>query len=182
MLFLFIYLLLLLLLSFILTIYHCLLIGAFLSILNDVRDGQLRLEDHVLKQVKGLYNKASIISQRSLPFLKKSAPEYFEKFKKQVSDPWLSFKPFNNRQLQKRIYDPLQKRHFVSFDEAQSDKCMAEITGTGASSNSSQPCQVSDECWRLISSEGARGYTLTHQALFLQLGEVQGTIYVIYID
>ncbi|XP_015769316.1 PREDICTED: UPF0764 protein C16orf89-like [Acropora digitifera] len=169
-----------LLLSFILTIDHyCLLIGAFLSILNDVRDGQLRLEDHVLKQVKRLYNKASIISQHSLPFLKKSAPEYFEKFKKQVSDPWLSFKPFTNKQLQKRIYDPQQKRHFVSFDEAQSDKCMAEITGTGASSNSSQPCQVSDECWRLISSEGARGYTLTHQALFLQLGEVQGCTQVL---
>lgn len=153
--------------------------GAFLSILNDVQDGQLRLEDHILKQVKGLYNKASMIGQHSIPFLKKSAPEYFEKFKKQVSDPWLSFKPFTNKQLQKRIYDPQQKRHFVSFDEAQSDKCMAEITGTGASSNSSQPCQVSDECWRLISSEGAQGYTLTHQALFLQLGEVQGCTQVL---
>lgn len=153
--------------------------GAFLSILNDVRDGQLRLEDRVLKQVKGLYNTASLIGQHSLPFLKKSEPEYFEKFKKQVSDPWLSFKPFTNRQLQKRIYDLQQKRHFVSFDEAQSDKCMAEITGTGARSNSSQPCQVSDECWRLISSEGARGYTLTHQALFLQLGEVQGCTQVL---
>ena len=150
-----------------------------LSILNDVQDGQLHLEDQVLKQVKGLNNKASLICQNSLPFLKRSDPEYFEKFKKQVSDPWLSFKPFTNRQLQKRVYDPKQKRHFFHFDEAQSDKCMVEITGTGTSSNSSKPCQVSDECWRLISSEGARGYTLTHQALFLQLGEVQGTIYVI---
>ena len=150
-------------------------IGAFLSLLHDVQDGQLSLEDSVLRQVRGLYNKATIIGQDSLPFLMKSEPEYFKKFKKEVSNPWINFKPFTNKKLQKRHYGPQERRNVISFDETQSDKCMVEITGTGTSVNAGQPCQVSDECWRLISSEGATGYTLTHQALFLLLGEIQGT-------
>lgn len=148
--------------------------GAFLSLLHDVQGGQLSLEDSVLRQVRGLYNKATIIGQDSLPFLMKSEPEYFKKFKKEVSNPWINFKPFTNKKLQKRHYGPQERRNVISFDETQSDKCMVEITGTGTSVNAGQPCQVSDECWRLISSEGATGYTLTHQALFLLLGEIQG--------
>ena len=149
-------------------------IGAFLSLINDVQDGQLNVEIHVLNQVKGLYNKATLIAEDALPFLKQSGPEYFKKFRKQVSDPWVNFKPFTNKKLLKRQYDPQKRRNLISFDEETSDHCMSELTGTGSSSHSNQPCQISDRCWGLISAEGAEGYTLTHQALFLMLGEVQG--------
>lgn len=142
--------------------------------MNDVRDGQLNIDNHVLNQVKGLYNKASVIAGDSLPFLKQSAPAYFEKFRKQVSDPWVNFKPFTSKKLQKRQYVPQKRRNMISFDEETSDRCMSELTGTGLSSDSNKPCQISDRCWGLISAKGAEGYTLTHQALFLQLGEVQG--------
>lgn len=146
--------------------------GAFLIIINDVKDGQLNVEDSVLKQVKGLHNKASIIAQDALPFLQESSPEYFKKFKKQVSYPWSNFKPFTNKKLSKRQYHPENRRNVINFDESTSDQCMTELTGTG--SEGAQPCHVSDKCWGMISAEGAQGYTLTHQALFFQLGETQG--------
>ena len=148
--------------------------GAFLRLINDVQDGHLKVDDHLLNQVKALYNKASLVAQDALPFLQRSTPDYFKKFKKQVSDPWANFKPFTNKKLLKRHYDPESRRNVISFDEATSDHCMSELTGTGSSSEISQPCQISDRCWGLIIAEGAEGYTLTHQALFLMLGEIQG--------
>ena len=148
--------------------------GAFLAIVNEVKDGQLNVEDSVLKQVKGLHNKASIIAQDALPFLRESSPEYFMKFKKQVSYPWSNFKPFTYKKLSKRQYKPNNRRNVINFDENTSDQCMTELTGTESGSDGGQPCHISDKCWRLITAKGAQGYTLTHQALFFQLGETQG--------
>lgn len=148
--------------------------GAFLSVLNDVQAGQLKLDEHLLGQVRDLYNKASLIGQRALPFLKQSTPDYFKKFRKQVSNPWANFKPFTNKELLKRNYNPHKRRNIISFDEETSDQCMSALTGTGSNSHITQPCQVSDKCWGVISAEGAEGYALTHQALFFLLGETQG--------
>ena len=148
--------------------------GAFLSLINDAQDGQLSLDDRVLNQVKTLYNKATLVAEQTLPYLQRETPDYFKKFKNQVSKPWGNFKPFTNKKLSKRHYDPQHRRNVISFDEDTSDHCMSELTGTVTSSKVSRPCQVSDRCWGLISAEGAEGYTLTHQALFLLLGEIQG--------
>lgn len=146
--------------------------GALLSIIKDVQDGQLRIEDNVLNRVKELYNKASQIAGHALPYLQRAAPEYFEKFRKQVADPWLNFKPFAGKELIKKEYNPEIKRTAIDFDESTSDECMSGLTGTGSDGN--QPCHISDKCWDLISAEGTHGYALTHQALFFQLGEIQG--------
>ncbi|XP_022798729.1 UPF0764 protein C16orf89-like [Stylophora pistillata] len=146
--------------------------GALLSIIKDVQDGQLRVEDNVLNRVKDLYNKASQIAGLALPYLQRTAPEYFEKFRKQVADPWLNFKPFTNKKLMKKEYNSEIRRTAINFDESTSDQCMSGLTGTGSDGN--QPCQISDKCWELISADGTQGYALTHQALFFQLGEVQG--------
>lgn len=148
--------------------------GAFLSIINDLKDGQVNVEDSVLKQVKGLHNKASTIAQDALPFLQESSPEYFMKFKKQVSYPWSNFKPFTNKKLAKRQHKPENRRNVINFDEGTSDECMTGLTGTSSGSEGRQPCHISDKCWGLIATEGAQGYALTHQALFFQLGETQG--------
>lgn len=150
--------------------------GALLSIINNVKDDQLNAEDNVLKQVKGLHNKASLVAQDAMPFLQESSPEYFNKFKKQVSYPWSNFKPFVNKKLSDvQYYKPLKRKNLINFNEETSDRCMTELTGTAPGSAFGQPCRVSDECWDLMSpSEGTEGYALTHQALFFQLGEIQG--------
>lgn len=152
--------------------------GALLSVINDVKDDQLNAEDNVLKQVKGLHNKASLIGQDAMPFLQQSSPEYYQKFKKQVSYPWSNFKPFTNKKLFAEQYnnEPQKRRNLINFNEETSDQCMTELTGTANGSVSGQPCHISDECWDLMlpASEGAQGYALTHQALFFQLGEIQG--------
>ena len=153
-------------------------IGALLSVINDIKDDQLNVEDSVLSQVKGLYNKASLIAQDAMPFLQQSSPEYYEKFKKQVSYPWSNFKPFTNKKLSTEQYknEPQKRRNLINFNEETSDRCMTELTGTAKGSAINQPCHISDECWDLMlpASEGAQGYALTHQALFFQLGEIQG--------
>ena len=151
--------------------------GALLSVINDVKDDQLSLEDNVLKQVKGLHNKASLIAQAAMPFLQQSSPEYFQKFKKQVAYPWSNFKPFTNKKLSAIQYnnnEPQKRRNLINFNEETSDRCMTELTGTAKAFG--QPCHISDECWDLMLpvSEEAQGYALTHQALFFQLGETQG--------
>lgn len=153
-------------------------LGAFLSIINDARDKQLYLDDHVVDQVKTLYNKAALVAQNALPYLQHSEPEYFSKFRKQVSYPWINFKPFTNKKLVKRQFSRQGRRNLISFDESTSDRCISELTGTG--SKGSQPCQISDSCWRLISAEGAAEYTLTHQALYLLVGEIQGWCWQLY--
>ena len=152
--------------------------GALLSVINDVKDDQLNAEDNVLKQVKGLHNKASLIAQDAMPFLQQSSPEYYQKFKKQVSYPWSNFKPFTNKKLSAKQHNskPQKREGLINFNEETSDRCMTELTGTAKGSAFGQPCQISDECWDLMlpASEGTQGYTLTHQALFFQLGEIQG--------
>ena len=152
--------------------------GALLSVINDVEDDLLNTEDNVLKQVKGLHNKASLIAQDAMPFLQQSSPEYYQKFKKQVSYPWSNFKPFTNKKLSTEQYnkEPQKRGNLINFDEETSDRCMTELTGTAKESASGQPCRISDECWDLMlpASVGTEGYALTHQALFFQLGEIQG--------
>ena len=165
--------------SLINTIFPCLCFsGAFLSIINDARDKQLYLDDHVVDQVKTLYNKAALVAQNALPYLQRSEPEYFNKFRKQVSYPWINFKPFTNKKLAKRQFSRQGRRNLISFDESTSDRCISELTGTG--SKGSQPCQISNSCWQLISAEGAAEYTLTHQALYLLVGEIQGWFCQLY--
>ena len=152
--------------------------GALLSVINDVKNDQLNAGDSVLSQVKGLHNKASLIAQDAMPFLQQSSPEYFQKFKKQVSYPWSNFKPFTNKKLSAEQYrnKPQNRRNLIDFSEETSDRCMTELTGTAKGLAFGQPCHISDECWDLMLpvSEGAQGYALTHLALFFQLGEIQG--------
>ena len=154
------------------------LTGALLSIINNVKDDQLNVEDNVLKHVKGLHNKASLIAQDAMPFLQQSSPEYFQKFKKQVSYPWSNFKPFTNKKLSAKQHNimPQKRRDHINFNEETSDRCMTELTGTVNGSAFDKPCKISDECWDLMLpvSEETQGYALTHQALFFQLGEIQG--------
>ena len=113
-----------------------------------------------------------------MPFLQQSSPEYYQEFKKQVAYPWSNFKPFTNKKLSAEQYnnEPQKRRNLINFNEETSDRCMTELTGTAKGSTFGQPCHISDECWDLMlpASEGVQGYALTHQALFFQLGEVQG--------
>ena len=44
----------------------------------------LSLDDRVLKQVKTLYDKASLVAEETLPYLQRETPDYFKKFKNQV--------------------------------------------------------------------------------------------------
>ena len=150
--------------------------GALLSVINDARDGKLRVNKENLERVKRLYHKASLIAEDALPFLQQSSPEYFKKFRKQVSAPWPYFKPFQKLQKRQNIERSKSKKDNINFDEDTSDYCLSELTGTAADSNS-RPCQISDSCWNLIVAEGTEGYTLTHQALFFIVGEIQGELY-----
>ncbi|EDO43039.1 predicted protein [Nematostella vectensis] len=143
--------------------------GSLKKILEEFKGGKVFLSRRDFNSIRALWTRAGQISKRALPYLQKHNPAYFHRFKKQVSGPWLEFKAF--RKLDVALIVPVNKRESIEFDEDTSDKCMEEMSGTG---EIKVPCRLSDSCWRMMMFKGAGGYTLTHQALFLLLGETQG--------
>lgn len=146
------------------------ILGALLKILDEQRSGELKLDKKTVSRITSLQRVAALIAKKSLPVLKKTYPSYFKKFEVVISEPWKNFKSF--RKLDHSLYIPVDKRSDISFDEDTSDQCMTEMTGTG--DKPSKPCELSAHCWNLMTSKGAGGYALTHQALFLLMGELHG--------
>lgn len=147
-----------------------LFLGALLHILHEQKTGKLNLNESFIKQISMLERKASKSAEKSLPQLKQSSPLYFKKFETTIVGPWRNFKSF--KKLDYSMYIPANKRSDISFDEDTSDTCMTQMTGTGE--EITKPCQLSDQCWNLMMAKGTNGYALTHQALFLLIGETKG--------
>lgn len=139
-----------------------------MSVLKDEKAGLLTVNKDFLRQIRRLSIKASLNAKKSLPNLERENPAYFGKFKEQVSAPWTNFKSF--QKLNRQLYVPVNKRNYLAFGEDTSDRCMVEVTGQ----LNSKPCKISDHCWQLMTAEGTDGYTLTHQALYLLIGEGHG--------
>lgn len=149
-----------------------LVIGALLKILHEQKTGKLNLKESLVKQISQLERKASNSAEKSFPQLKQSSPLYFKKFETIIMEPWKNFKSF--KKLDYSMYIPANKRSEISFDEDVSDACMTQMTGTGK--HITKPCQLTDHCWNLMMAKGADGYALTHQALFLLIGETKGIV------
>lgn len=58
--------------------------------------------------------------------------------------------------------------------ESTSDQCMAELLGTNVGGN--ERCNISEKCWEIMTAPGNKGYSLTHQVLYLELGEINGCL------
>ncbi|XP_076366682.1 UPF0764 protein C16orf89 homolog isoform X2 [Tachypleus tridentatus] len=58
------------------------------------------------------------------------------------------------------------------FSEYQSDKCIEELLRSKTSN--SKHCDISKRCWNIMTSHGTHKYTLTHEALYLEIGEMSG--------
>lgn len=52
--------------------------------------------------------------------------------------------------------------------------CMEALLGSGGPGY--EPCNVTDQCWQVMTSAVNVGYTLTHQALYFMLGISRGKV------
>ena len=147
--------------------------GAMKKILEEDASGIIHIDSKINSRIKILKSKAHSAAENSLPFLKNENLKYFQEFKKTIISPWPNFKPFQKLDYNEIPMPALQKKDFIEFDEEKSDQCMTEISGT-QKGNSSKRCTISEKCWKMETEGKTAGYALTHQGLYLLLGEVQG--------
>ena len=150
------------------------ILGAMKKTLEEEKSGILHIDAKVHRRILLLKNKAGSAAEKAIPYLRKESPRYFKEFKKTIIAPWPNFKPFQKLDHNDIPMPALQKKDFIDFNEHKSDHCLTEMSGTEKDNNSSKPCTISDECWKLETEGKTRGYALTHQGLYLLLGEVQG--------
>ena len=77
--------------------------------------------------------------------------------------------------LNEEAIDPTKEiridRRGDSFNEKESDLCLRELVGTSNKSEGKK-CRISKQCWAFMTSPNRVGYSLTHEILYLQIGEM----------
>ncbi|XP_028403299.1 UPF0764 protein C16orf89 homolog [Dendronephthya gigantea] len=138
-------------------------------------------DNHRFHKLKSLHNVMKNTAEKSLPYLKEYQRNYFNMFKPIVEKPWKLFSGFRqvkNMALTFSTKSNAKSKHFTQhFTEKISDKCMTEMTGTSAHSHN--PCKVSLDCLKLMTSNELRGYGNTHQILYFLVGLQTGCRHII---
>ena len=149
--------------------------GAIKKALEEAKLGIIDIDAGIKAKILLLKHEANSAAEKAIPYLKQhESPKYFKQFKKTIIAPWPNFKPFQKLDHSELPMPSLQKKNFIEFNEHNSDRCLSEISGSQVGSNSSKRCTISDDCWQLETQGKTHGYALTHQGLYLLLGEVQG--------
>ncbi|XP_064627220.1 UPF0764 protein C16orf89 homolog [Lineus longissimus] len=120
---------------------------------------------NALKRITALRKKAEDVSEKSLPYIKKDTPDYYH-----LISPILQ-KDFWNMDYPSRDLDPdlvvpvIYNKEIMR--ENDSDICISEYFGTGSSS---RKCDISEQCWKLMTSPGYKLYSLSHEHFYIQIG------------
>ncbi|KAM5331013.1 UPF0764 protein C16orf89 homolog isoform 2-T2 [Glossophaga mutica] len=117
--------------------------------------------------------------ERATSFLKKRLPEInldgavgfrvLEEFQPTIQPGFWKLPHVWTHTNASMVYPTLEPQE---FSEEQSDLCLVQLLGT--STDSSQPCRLSDFCRTLMTKPGCSGYCLSHQLLFFLSARMKG--------
>ncbi|XP_054445200.1 UPF0764 protein C16orf89 homolog [Pteronotus mesoamericanus] len=127
-----------------------------------------QLQPHSLRMGK-LAQKLAPLLHRSIFYLKLSDPQYLREFQPTIQPGFWKLPHVWTHTNASMVYPTLEPQ---DFSEEQSDLCLAQLLGTSTDSN--QPCGLSEFCRTLMTKPGCSGYYLSHQLLFFLLARMKG--------
>ena len=140
------------------------------KILEENQVGVITTDKETLTAIEHLGSSLSAIANKTVPYIKSSANEYYQTIGYVISRPWREIKPF--RDIDFNLYVPVSKHRAIHEIGNPHQECLAALHGSAR--NGHEACRITDTCWSAMTRTGEAGYTLTHQALFFMLGEMQG--------
>lgn len=136
-----------------------------------IAESKINPDNDLFKKLVKIHAEMVEIAERGFNKLKSSNSEYFHKFEHLIDGKWFAIMPYRTVDLS--LVQKVTLEEDKSFNEGSSDQCMTNLIGSQETGAQMQ-CQVTDECWRLMTQKGAGGYYLTHQGLFFLLAENRG--------
>ncbi|KAI8501236.1 hypothetical protein Bbelb_213310 [Branchiostoma belcheri] len=131
--------------------------------------GRLPADPAQSRRVVELQRQAARVADLTLPQLQKTDPDYYKRLSP-ILQPGFWVIDSRSKTTDPRLLAPPTTPRDTPFNEEQSDGCLTELLGTNAKTS----CSISPSCWSLMTSPGYRGYWLTHELFYLQIGEQAG--------
>ena len=117
-----------------------------------------------------LLNRTSEVVKKILPLVQKNDRLFYPA----LNSPWTYYKAYTFLELQ----DVSERQKSKPGDRERYSRCVGEIVGS--KSSETEPCTISDECWKTMMTKGAPSNVLHYQALFFILGEAGGVFALNY--
>ncbi|GAB6021533.1 hypothetical protein CHUAL_004135 [Chamberlinius hualienensis] len=128
--------------------------------------------DEEAEDIGSLAKMAKKICEETIPVLKDRLPEYYNKMGQLISENFWSLDYPIRTTNPGFIYSVVAADETLTEDA--SDNCIGQMVGNKAYGVSS--CSVSDVCWDTMTVPRRSRYTLTHEIIFLQVGEIVGCL------
>jgi len=149
-------------------------------------EGQMRVLYKQLVEIEGitsgssiqelvydLYSKALKVSNKGESFIKKTQPHYYNKLWR-IIQPGFWELDYRSRDINLVNLGTVNGSDRVR--EVQSDYCISEMIGRPINNDQDRTpaCGITDTCWNMMTSPLYRGYSLTHEVFYLEIGEQTG--------
>ena len=138
--------------------------------IKEVQQGYVQEEGEMNERLKDLRHRASKTANASLPYLRTRNSQYYSELDFLVKHPWRYVQGFSDLPLEQRV--PAPKESF-QFAEDLMDLCFSSLTRRHSDGTKNQ-CNITDECWEMVSTQGLTGYFITHQILYFMVAELAG--------
>ena len=138
--------------------------GALQQVNYDKKSNNAKLGSSIQRT----YTKISGTADDIFELLKLKNTVYFNKFYFLLKTQWFFMLP------RRPVDHSLIESHagkVATFSEEKSDHCITEIAG---SRSNEEPCKISEDCWKMVTTRNSIGYALTHQALYFVIGMIKG--------
>ena len=138
--------------------------GALHHVIYDRKSNNEKLDSSIQRT----YTKISGTADDIFELLKLKNTVYFNKFYFLLEKQWFFMLP--RRPVDRSLIESHAGK-VATFSEEKSDHCITEIAG---SRSDEEPCKISGDCWKLVTTRNSIGYALTHQALYFIIGMKKG--------
>ncbi|XP_050407138.1 myb-like protein D [Patella vulgata] len=128
------------------------------------------LSSDILSRLRTMASVSTLISNQAIEFVRKDDEGYYNSMSYVIGQPWNIL--HKHRKLDQALrWTPKIYKSTKQFkiDEATSDKCMAELTGSNRSDK--KTCYIGKECLDTMTMKGLTEYGITHQILWTMLAE-----------
>jgi len=142
----------------------CTPVGYFQRITQETENGRIKLSLKVYNNITELLNQVSEVLKKIVPVVQENDPLFYPA----LNSPWSYYRAYRFLEL----WGVSERLESKADDRERYLRCVREVAGSRSSE--SEPCTISDECWKTMMTKGAPNNVLYYQSLFFILGEAAG--------
>ncbi|KAK3091013.1 hypothetical protein FSP39_016471 [Pinctada imbricata] len=125
-----------------------------------------------IQRMARLQRMSGLVSEEAIPYIATLTPHYYHKIGSLLKKGFWELDYRSRDFPQDLILWPF--REGEALHEEDSDNCLSELFGTGKKSKSK--CDISDQCWDMMTRKGYNGYSLSHEIFYLEIGKQFGCL------